>query len=68
MPSMEYSFLEGQQNSEQDMDGYSVEVSLTHSSLEKIAYTVGVKHQELKSDLGDNWRYLGLTVSVDYRF
>jgi hypothetical protein len=68
MPSLEYSFLEGQLDSEQDMDGYSAEVGLTYGSTEKIAYTVGVKHQELESDLGDNWRYLGLTVSVDYRF
>ena len=68
MPFMEYSFLEGQRDFDQDMDGYSAEVGLTYGSMEKIAYTIGVKHQELKSDLGDDWRYLGLTVSVDYRF
>jgi hypothetical protein len=68
MPALEYSFVEGIRNSEQDMDGYSVEVGLTYSITENVAYSVGVKHQELESDLGDSWRYLGLTVSVDYRF
>jgi hypothetical protein len=68
MPSLEYSFLEGRRDLEQDMDGYSVEIGMTYGSMEKIAYTVGVKHQELISDLGDDWRYLGLTISVDYRF
>ncbi len=68
MPSMEYSFLEGQRDSEQDMDGYSAEVGLTYGSMEKIAFSVGVKLQELNSDLGDIWRYMGLTFCVDYRF
>ena len=68
MPSLEYSFFDDPQYTEQDMDGYSAGVSLTYGSMEKIAYTVGVKYQDLESDLGDSWRYLGLTVSVDYRF
>ena len=68
MPSLEYSFLDDPQYDKQDMDGYSAGVSLTYGSMEKIAYTVGVKYQDLESELGDSWRYLGLTVSVDYRF
>ena len=68
MPSLEYSFLDSPQYYEQDMDGYSAEVGWTYGSMEKIAYTMGIKYQELESELGDRWRYLGLTVSVDYRF
>ena len=68
MPSLEYSFLDDPQYTGQGMDGYSAGVSWTYGSQKKVAYTMGIKYQDLESELGDKWSYLGLTFSLDYRF
>lgn len=68
MANLEYSFLESQKDSEQDMDGYSVEIGLTYSGSKKLPFSFGLKHQELESDRQESWSSMSLTFSVDYRF
>ncbi len=68
MPSMEYAFLEPPQGSKQDAAGYSVEIGFTYDKFEKSAFSLGIKHQELESELDESWKSLALTFSFDYRF
>jgi hypothetical protein len=68
MPSMEYAFLESPQGSKQDADGYSVEIGFTYAKFENSAFFLGIKQQELESELDESWKSLALTFSFDYRF
>ena len=64
----QYNFLERQNVDEEKADGYSLEIGFTYEPFRNTALFLGLKHQEFESDLGDEWRSLGLTFSGDYRF